>query len=214
MTMPRLRGDDAALLEPNRSPPQAPSPQTPPINGSVADEDDNARFARIVLPYLGDAYRLARRITGRRRDAEDVVQEACLRAFRAISRTTDRYPPNWLLTVVRNTARSWLRRNHRHAAFVGVPNLESTELEQAIVGDVNAETPETALIAKTDSEQLEAAISALPAQFREALVLRDLDGLSYREIAEVTGAPIGTVMSRLARGRSRVFKKIVGKTSR
>jgi len=97
---------------------------------------------------------------------------------------------------------------------VGVPNLESTELEQAIVGDVSAETPETALIAKTDSEQLEAAISALPAQFREALVLRDLDGLSYREIAEVTGAPIGTVMSRLARGRSRVFKKIVGKTSR
>src|SRR5262245_11682672 len=109
MTMPGPRGDDAALLEPNGSPPQAPSAQTPPINCNVADEDDNARFARVVLPYLGDAYRLALRMTGRRRDAEDVVQEACLRAFRAISRATARYPPNWLLAVVRNTACSWLR---------------------------------------------------------------------------------------------------------
>jgi RNA polymerase sigma factor (sigma-70 family) len=97
---------------------------------------------------------------------------------------------------------------------VGVGDLEATELEYAIVGDVNAETPETALIAKTDAEQLDAAISALPTPFREALILRDLDGLSYREIAEVTGVPIGTVMSRLARGRSRVFEEIIGQTSR
>jgi RNA polymerase sigma-70 factor (ECF subfamily) len=215
MTMLRLRGDGPVLPESSRAPSQeAPFPQIPSTSHNLAAEDGNARFARIVLPHLGDAYSLARRITGNRRDAEDVVQEACLRAFRAISRSIDGNVRAWVLTVVHNTACSWLRKNHRHACLVGVPDLEATELEQAIVGNVNAETPETALIARMDAEQLEAAISDLPTPFREALVLRDLEGLSYREIAEVTGARLGTVMSRLARGRGRVFEKIVGKTAR
>ena len=175
-------------------------------------EDDKARFARIVLPHLADAYSLARWITGNRTDADDVVQDACLRAFRAIWSTADGNPRAWVLTIVRNTAYTWLRKN-RPAALVGVEDLEAVENAQAVSGDAEAETPETALIAKTDSAQLEAAIAALPAPFREALVLRDVQGLSYREIAAVTGVPIGTVMSRLARGRSQVIKSIGRKAS-
>ncbi len=170
-------------------------------------EDDKARFARVVLPHLADAYSLARWITGNRTDADDVVQDACLRAFRAIWSTADANPRAWVLTIVRNTAYTWLRKN-RPAALVGVEDLEAVENAQAARGDAEAETPETALIAKTDSAHLEAAIAALPAPFREALVLRDVQGLSYREIAEVTGVPIGTVMSRLARGRGQLIKTI------
>jgi RNA polymerase sigma-70 factor (ECF subfamily) len=175
-------------------------------------EDGNARFSRIVLPYLADAYSLARWITGNRADADDVVQDACLRAFRAIWSTTDNNPRAWVLTIVRNTAYTWLRKN-RPAAVVAVEDLEAVESAQATPGDADAETPETALIAKADSAQLETAIAALPATFRETLVLRDLHGLSYREISEVTGVPIGTVMSRLARGRTRVIKTIGRKAS-
>jgi RNA polymerase sigma-70 factor (ECF subfamily) len=170
-------------------------------------EDDKARFARIVLPHLADAYSLARWITGNRTDADDVVQDACLRAFRAIWSTADSNPRAWVLTIVRNTAYTWLRKN-RPAALVGVEDLEAVENAQAAHGDTEADTPETALIAKTDSAHLEAAIAALPAPFRETLVLRDVQGLSYREIADVTGVPIGTVMSRLARGRSQLIKTI------
>jgi RNA polymerase sigma-70 factor (ECF subfamily) len=211
--MLRLRADAAARRESTRPHPvEFPSPQVLPSDNSLTGLHDNARFARIVLPYLGDAYALARRITGSRRDAQDVVQEACIRAFRAISRVTDGHFRAWVLTVVHNTACSWLRRNRRHAALVAVPDLAATELEHAIVGNVNAETPETLLIAKSDAERLDAAISALPMPFRETLVLRDLEGLSYRKIAEITGAPIGTVMSRLARGRKRLLERIAEET--
>jgi RNA polymerase sigma factor (sigma-70 family) len=190
---------------PSKGPVQIPSHDGK--SAMATGEDDKARFARIVLPHLADAYALARWITGNRTDADDVVQDACLRAFRAIWSTADGNPRAWVLTIVRNTAYTWLRKN-RPAALVGVEDLEAVENAQAVSGDAEAETPETALIAKTDSAQLEAAIAALPAPFREALVLRDVQGLSYREIAEVTCVPIGTVMSRLARGRSQVIKSI------
>ena len=174
--------------------------------------DERREFEEIFLPHLDAAYNLARWIVQNDQDAQDVVQEACIRAFRAISRVTDGHFRAWVLTVVHNTACSWLRRNRRHAALVAVPDLAATELEHAIVGDVNAETPETLLIAKSDAERLDAAISALPMPFRETLVLRDLEGLSYRKIAEITGAPIGTVMSRLARGRKRLLERIAEET--
>jgi RNA polymerase sigma factor (sigma-70 family) len=168
------------------------------------DQDDNARFASVVLPHLGDAYALARWITGRRADAEDVVQDACLRACGAIGSFGRGSARAWVLTIVRHTAYSWLRKN-RPAALVAVEDLEAVESAQASSGDWGGETPEAALIAKTESARLEAAIAALPAPFRETLVLRDVQGLDYREIAAVTGVPIGTVMSRLARGRGRLI---------
>ena len=169
--------------------------------------DAKSRFARVVLPHLPAAYALARSLTRNPSDAEDVVQEACLRAYRAIGNTAVANGRAWLLTIVHNTAYTWLRKN-RPAAIIAVDNLEATEQMQTASPGVDSETPETAVIARTDGVRLEAAIQELPALFREVLALREVEGLSYREIAEVTGVPIGTVMSRLARARERLIAAI------
>ena len=172
--------------------------------------DDNARFANVVMPHIDDAYRLAHWLTGNSTDAEDVVQDASLRAFRAIRGYAGGSARAWLLTIVRNTAYSWLRTN-RPTAIMTVDDLEAVELAQANPSDPDAETPETTLLAQIDAEQLRAAIAALPAPFRETLVLRDIEGLDYREIAQTTEVPIGTVMSRLARARRRLTATLGGK---
>jgi RNA polymerase sigma factor (sigma-70 family) len=185
-------------------------PQIDDENNMALAQDDHARFARVVLPHLGDAYSLARWITGNRADAEDVVQDASLRAFLAIGSVGDGNARPWMLTIVRNTAYTWLRKN-RPSAVLAVEDLEDVEAANAKPGDPDSETPETALIARADAASLQAAIMALPTAYRETVILRDVQGLSYREIGEVTGVPIGTVMSRLARGRSRVIKT-VGRT--
>jgi RNA polymerase sigma-70 factor (ECF subfamily) len=166
-------------------------------------DDADAQFARLVLPYLDDAYSLARWLTGNGTDAEDVVQDACLRAFRAIGGFAGGSARAWLLTIVRHCAYAWLRKN-RPSAVVAVEDLEAVERAEARP-DPGGDTPETALIAKADAARLRAAISQLPEPFREAVVLRDIHGLDYREIAEVTGMPMGTVMSRLARARRRLI---------
>jgi RNA polymerase sigma factor (sigma-70 family) len=184
-----------------------PSPRMGAAKDVPLGDDDHARFTRLVLPHLGDAYSLARWITGNRADAEDVVQDACLRAFRAVRGMADGSARPWVLTIVRNTAYTWLRKN-RPSAVVVVEDLESVETASADPGDPDRETPETSLIAKTDAACLQAAIAALPTAYRETMILRDVQGLSYREIAEVTGVPIGTVMSRLARARNQVIRTI------
>jgi RNA polymerase sigma factor (sigma-70 family) len=173
------------------------------MNGS----DDNARFATVVIPYINEAYRLARWLTGNRSDAEDVVQDASLRAFRAIRSFAGGSARAWLLTIVRNSAYSWLKEN-RPTTVVTVEDLEAAELSQTTPGDSNVATPEAALIAKVDAQALRAAIAALPTPFRETLVLRDIEGFNYREISEATEVPIGTVMSRLARARRQLIAAI------
>jgi len=175
--------------------------------------EDRARFARMVLPHLDEAYTLAQWITGDGIDAEDVVQEACLRAFRATATVADDKARTVVLASVRNAALAWLRK-YRPAALVAVDEFGPSDHAQMRCWDSDQESPEAALIAKTDAATLEAAIERLPLPFREALVMRDLRGLSYREIAERAGVPIGTVMSRLARGRNRVIKAIGKATSR
>jgi RNA polymerase sigma-70 factor, ECF subfamily len=150
-----------------------------------------------VLPHLDDGYRLARWLTGERADAEDVVQEACLDAFRGIDGFAGGNARAWVLTIVRHAAYRWLRKN-RPAALVSVADLD------ALADPQPGQTPEAALIAKADAARLERAIAALPVPFRETLVLRDVNGLDYRDIADITGVPIGTVMSRLARARGRL----------
>ncbi len=180
------------------------SRESPAIPG-----DTKARFAHLVLPYLPAAYGLARSLTRNPTDAEDVVQEACLRAFHAIDRTNVANPRAWLLTIVHNTANTWLRKN-RPAAIVAVDNLEAAEEMQTCSFKSDNETPEAAVIAKTDAVYLEAAMRKLPPLFREVLVLREMEDLSYREIAQVTGVPVGTVMSRLARARERLMAIIGG----
>ena len=171
----------------------------------MSGEDTRARFERIVRPHLGDAFALARWITGDRADAEDIVQEACLRAFRAIGGYAGGNTRAWVLTIVRNTAYTWLARN-RSAVVTAVDDLAATEHANANLGE--ASNPESDLIAMADAARLEAAIATLPPQFRDTLVLRDIQGLDYREIAAVTDVPVGTVMSRLARARQRLVRAI------
>ena len=177
----------------------------------MSADDDRRRFADVVMPHLGDAYSLAHWLTGDAADAEDVVQEASLRAYRAIATFGGRNARAWVLTIVRHTAFSWLAKNRRRT-LVAVDDLEAVERAQALPGrsgaDANPATPEAELIAKADAARLEGAIAALPLPFRETLVLRDIQGLDYREIAEVTQVPVGTVMSRLARARRRLIETI------
>jgi RNA polymerase sigma factor (sigma-70 family) len=171
-------------------------------------DDERARFARVVLPHLADAYALARWLTGNRTDAEDVVQEACLKAFRGLDGFAGGSPRAWLLTITRHAAYAWLGKN-RSTMLQTVEDLEAVERVQPDGdGGTSPQTPEAALIAKTEAVRLEAAIAALPPPFRETLVLRDLQGLDYREIAAITRVPIGTVMSRLARARQRLMTSI------
>jgi RNA polymerase sigma factor (sigma-70 family) len=176
----------------------------------MAKDADEAQFRIVVLPHLEEAYTLARWITRNRGDADDVVQEASVRAFRAIRSFSGGSARAWVLTIVRNTAYTWLRKN-RSPVFVQVEDFEAIEHSHALAGNPEVETPESLLIAENDAVRLEAAISALPDPFRETLILRDVQGLDYREIASITGVPIGTVMSRLARGRSRLIADLRGK---
>jgi RNA polymerase sigma-70 factor (ECF subfamily) len=173
----------------------------------MSAEDDNVRFRDVVMPHLGDAFTLARWISGNRTDAEDILQEACLRAFRGVSGFAGGSPRAWLLTIVRRTAYTWLMKN-RPPMLVSVDDLNASERSEVELKDVESSakvlTPETELVAKADAEQLKGAIGCLPLNLRETLVLRDIQGLDYREIANITGTPIGTVMSRLARARRRL----------
>jgi len=167
------------------------------------DEKDKRRlFDEVFLPHLVQAFHLARSLTGNASDAEDVMQEASLRAFRGIAGFGGINARAWTLAVVRNTAYTWLLKN-RSAAVVFTEDLESAEQQRlerpAAEG---AGTPESLLLARAEAEAVQEAIAALPASFREVIVLRELHELNYRDIAEITSAPIGTVMSRLSRARS------------
>jgi len=195
----------------NKTPKRLSSTVEAPSVGRLNGDQDRIRFQSVVMPHLGDAYALARWLTGDRADAEDVVQEACLHAFRGIGSFAGVNARAWLLTIVRRAAYAWLKEN-RSAALVMVDDLVAIEEKQskqcAASGEVGSQTPEAALIAKTDAARLESAIAALPLPFRETLVLRDIQELDYREIAEVTKVPVGTVMSRLARARRRLITSL------
>src|SRR5882757_8420025 len=134
------------------------NPRTDDEKDMPPGHDDHARFARLVLPHLGDAYALARWITANRADAEDIVQDASLRAFRAVANVVEGTSRAWFLTIVRNTAYTWLR-NNRPSALMVVDDLEKLESEQVATTNLDRGTPETALIAKTEAASLEAAIA-------------------------------------------------------
>jgi len=165
----------------------------------VTSETARRRFTHEVLPHLDDAYSLARWLTGNATDAEDVVQEACLRALKALDGALVENPRAWLLAIIRNTTFTWLAKNRPHALVLSGGEDEARAQQ---VEDFASPTPEEELIAKADRESVTAAIEALPLVFKETLVMREINGLSYREIGQATGAPIGTVMSRLARARA------------
>jgi RNA polymerase sigma factor (sigma-70 family) len=177
----------------------------------MIENDRNSRFSEVVLPHLSDALTTALWLTGDRADAEDVVQEACLRAFRAIATFSGGNTRAWVLAIVRNTAYSWLQKNRR-SELIPVDDLDADERVQAERGanveDLISVNPEIDLVAKAEEAHLRAQIEKLPPEFREVLVLRDIQGLEYREIAKITSVPVGTVMSRLARARRRLISAL------
>lgn len=168
----------------------------------MSDNEQPAQFDRLVMPHLDAAYNLARWLAGNDHDAEDIAQEACLRAFRFVGGCRNSDGRAWLLTIVRNTAYSWLKKN-RAQPVVAMDDNELAEIEDQswAVGSVH----------RADTDALRAALETLPLEFREALVLRELEGLSYKEIAGIAEVPVGTVMSRLARARRQLQSAIIRK---
>lgn len=162
------------------------------------------QFEGAILPHLDAAYTLARYLTRNDHDAEDVVQDAYLRAFtyrESFRGEGAESARAWLLAIVRNTAYSWRRRQ-------GMSALD-TEFDETRHSDsADGEHPEAALLRGAERERLRRALDQLPPEFREVIVLRELEGLSYREIGEVVGVPAGTVMSRLSRARERLQRAL------
>jgi len=157
------------------------------------------RFEEQISPHLKSAYNLAKWLTRSHEDAEDVVQDAFLRAFSAFEsyRGDDAQPQNakaWLLTIVRNTSMTWLKRNRNAAATLAFEEPLDDPRDRS-------PDPEEILLTSCDREEVKHALEQLPSDFREAIVLREMEGLSYREISAAIGVPLGTVMSRLSRGR-------------
>ena len=161
----------------------------------MANPDERSRFEELVLPYVDSAHNLARWLVRSDAEAEDLAQEAILRAYRFFEGFRGGDPRAWLLKIVRNTCYSWLEKVRA--------TRDATEFDEQVHG-VPEVTPESLAIAGADRERLARALEDLPPRLREVLVLRELEGCSYKEIAEVAGIPIGTVMSSLSRARRRL----------
>jgi RNA polymerase sigma factor (sigma-70 family) len=164
-------------------------------HGAAAHE----RFRRLVIPHLDAAYNLARYLARDPDVAQDLVQDAFLRALRSFGTFRGEDARPWLLAIVRNRFLTWAT-SRRSERTVSLDN-DGTDAETSALPDPDQEDPEAALMRRDDITTLRDLIEALPSPFREVLVLREIEELSYQEIATVTGSPIGTVMSRLARAR-------------
>jgi RNA polymerase sigma factor (sigma-70 family) len=157
-------------------------------------EEKLRRFEEQVSPHLKSAYNLAKWLTRNHEDAEDVVQEAFLKAFSAFESLRGEDAKPWLLAIVRNTSMTWLKRNRNAGATIGFEESLEDPIERS-------PDPEERLLISCDRQQVRQALEQLPSEFREAVVLREMEGLSYKEISATIGVPLGTVMSRLSRGR-------------
>jgi RNA polymerase sigma factor (sigma-70 family) len=161
-------------------------------------------FEEAMLPHLGAAYNLARWLTRDETDAEDAVQEACLRAFKHFGSFHGGDGRPWLLAIVRNTCYTWMQQNRSPELTIPLDD----ELHEIESKDLN---PEALLLQSADTQMVRQALEDLPVEFREVLVLRELEGLSYKQIADVADIPMGTVMSRLARARKRLQQSLAGR---
>jgi RNA polymerase sigma-70 factor (ECF subfamily) len=166
----------------------------------VDDRERLQLFEQTVLPHLDAAYNLARWLAGNDHDAQDVAQEASLRAFRYFEKFRGENARAWLLTIVRNTFYTWLRKNRPPESTVEIND------ETLAVEDVSANAEASPQFA--DADAVRRAIAELPVEFREIVILREMEGFSYKEIAELAEVPIGTVMSRLARARKLLQKRL------
>ncbi len=163
------------------------------------------RFEQVVLPHLDAAYNLARWLVRSPADADDMVQEACLRALRFFDGFRGGDSRAWLLTIVRNTCYSWMRSNR--------PSELTDEFDEAVHTEYKAgQGAEAELISRDESDRVRKALEMLPVTFREVLVLREMEGFSYKEISQVTGVPMGTVMSSLSRARQKLRDQLATST--
>ncbi len=158
-------------------------------------------FQDVVLPHLDAAYTLARWLTRHPQDAEDVVQEAFLRALKYFAGYRGGDAKSWILTIVRNTSYSWMQRKRT----LDVPIISEEVLPERPEEGSN---PESVMLHAAHRLKVREAIRTLPLEFREVVVLRELEDLDYKEIASVVGVPIGTVMSRLSRARARLAESL------
>ena len=165
--------------------------------------EDRQRFEATVLPHLDAAFNLARWLLRNPADAQDATQEALLRAFRFFSTYRSGNPRAWLLQIVRNCCYTWLQKQN---VFEYLGEVEEASLP------VEKHTPESLALANADRTRISAALQEMQASFREILVLRELEGCSYKEISEITGIPMGTVMSTLSRARERLQRDLMGAT--
>lgn len=163
----------------------------------IAENNHIQNFDRTILPHLDAAYNLARRLARNEQDAQDIVQEAYLRAFRHFANFHGSDGRAWVLTIVRNTGFTWLAANRQR--------LYTEQFDENLIPpDTRSPNPEAQLLRNDGTRFLRNAIENLPPDFREVLVLREIEEMSYKEIADCTGMPTGTVMSRLSRARSRL----------
>lgn len=176
-----------------------------PATSNVLEPQDRVRFEQLVLPHLNSAANLARWLLRNRADSEDVVQEAVLRAFRHFDQFHGGDARAWLLQIVRNSCYTWLQSN-RPAELITEFN---EELHQQ-----PSPTPESLTVQADERNRLKDALETLPTRSREVLVLRELEGCSYKEIGEIVGIPIGTVMSTLARARERLRRTLIAATAK
>jgi RNA polymerase sigma-70 factor (ECF subfamily) len=172
--------------------------------------DRRDSFEDLILPHLNAAYNLARWLTRNEQDAEDVVQEAYLRAYSSFDTfQPERDGRGWMLRIVQNTCYTWLRKNRPNELRTGMDDFGHEALSPL-------PDPEVELLRRTSSDVMRKAIEELPIEFREVIILRELEELSYSEIARILDIPKGTVMSRLSRGRAELQRKVsrtaIGKT--
>src|SRR5262249_46144067 len=182
--------------------------------GRASDRDGSmgqrSSFERLALPHLDAAFNLAFWLVRSEPDAEDIVQESYLRALRAFQGVRGADVKPWLLAIVRNAAYRWLSDRRRSANVISLDEASGRASEEPLEAQIASEdpTPEARPSGEVDRSLVRGALAELALIFREVLVLREIEGLAYREISEVTGAPIGTVMSRLARGRRELRKTL------
>jgi RNA polymerase sigma-70 factor (ECF subfamily) len=163
----------------------------------MLDHNHIPSFEQAVLPHLDAAYNLARWLTGNEQDAQDIVQEAYLRAFRFFPAFRGGDAHSWIMKIVRNTCYTWLRENR--------PLQGAMEFDENLFPpDSGTPNPEEVVLQNDSGALMRKALEKLPTNFREVLILRELEGMSYKEIAEITGMPLGTVMSSLSRARGRL----------
>ena len=170
----------------------------------MKEKDKLARFEQTISPHLDAAYNLARWLMRNEHDAQDMVQEAYLRAFKFLDAFQGVDGRAWLLTIVRNVCYTWLQQNRAH---------EATTLfdEEIHSNDSDRLNPATLALQSADHEIIQCALDQLPVEFREVVVLRELEGFSYKEIADIAKIPTGTVMSRLARARERLKQLVANR---